>query len=595
MPPGPMQMEPNMMEIDIKMMPAEAHRWRDVPQEKRSSRRRNGQSLHGLESVEEVVPLSIGVNDGTKLLPASGHSTNFAVVKGKRTPAKKKKRKVIKSKCLEFSCNYQGCGMSFPKDDQLYSHHAANHDKKKPFICHYGTCVKNFTERNKLRRHFLTHTGERPFACPVLDCGKTFSLDFNLRSHMKTHTGEYVSCPYAGCKKRYTHKYKLRVHIEKDHEDAAPQLIGKGNSKGKDGTTEDGAKVRKRSPQKKSDAEEVVPMASLNGVLEPVVSVAMLRPKREKSIPKRHADFKKEGTKAEGERLVNGHRSFSTGMDDRGRGPASRNEQPDDEVKDGLACQLEAKRHKLEQERQVAERERKSLWQAWEEKTREVERIDMALAELSEEHDRLDDERGRESQAASMHAADEDAWDHVEAQLSMHCEMIHEDEARLLSGACPRDISQQMCMGYRGQSRLQRGECHGHGDTEEPVDFQHSDVLFYTADERERKVQEEERFLIRSPKREHLGRHTIKKEEVDAEENENHGFWKEEERIEQQVGLVSNLYMERSLNDRYDAERDRCMLISNMLVDQHGDSNIKLEHHSLGLGYGGQILANAAW
>eukprot|EP00249_Psilotum_nudum_P021538 c28147_g1_i3 orf=600-1802(+) len=126
--------------------------------------------------------------------------------------------------CIGHHCiSERGDKFALKEQDQLVDAMSADAHNvlqcNRPYACHYEGCNKRFTERSKLKRHFLIHTGEKSFICLYQGCGKAFSLDFNLRSHMKTHTGDYHECPHEGCEKRYCQEYKLRAHICKDHED----------------------------------------------------------------------------------------------------------------------------------------------------------------------------------------------------------------------------------------------------------------------------------------------------------------------------------------------------------------------------------------
>uniref|UniRef100_A0A6P7F9K9 Zinc finger and BTB domain-containing protein 49-like isoform X5 n=1 Tax=Diabrotica virgifera virgifera TaxID=50390 RepID=A0A6P7F9K9_DIAVI len=49
-------------------------------------------------------------------------------------------------------------------------------------------CIKQFNQKNYLKRHMKTHTGEKPYQCEV--CLKRFSTAGNLKTHLRVHTGE---------------------------------------------------------------------------------------------------------------------------------------------------------------------------------------------------------------------------------------------------------------------------------------------------------------------------------------------------------------------------------------------------------------------
>jgi hypothetical protein len=149
---------------------------------------------------------------------------------------------------------------------------------------------QSFSEKSKLKRHFLIHTGEKPFPCLYEGCGKVFSLDFNLRSHMKTHTGDYHECPYDGCQKHYCQEYKLRAHISKEHSRLTQGVVAKftthagSNTKGAKGCiSQDATRAVKKRVELLADLE--LQLARLRKLKEERVSrIVELDEKREREI-----------------------------------------------------------------------------------------------------------------------------------------------------------------------------------------------------------------------------------------------------------------------------------------------------------------------
>nr|CAD1836860.1 unnamed protein product [Ananas comosus var. bracteatus] len=116
-----------------------------------------------------------------------------------------------------YLCSYVGCGKIFV-DFRALDKHVQTHEERK-HVCHYEGCEKKFSDRSKLKRHFLVHTGKKPFKCHYEGCGKAFSLPFNLTNHFRTHCAEnYHVCPHPECSRRFTDEYKLQSHIKTRHE-----------------------------------------------------------------------------------------------------------------------------------------------------------------------------------------------------------------------------------------------------------------------------------------------------------------------------------------------------------------------------------------
>ena len=72
-----------------------------------------------------------------------------------------------------------------------------------------AVCMKSFSKKSRLKRHFLTHTGRRPHQCTY--CKKRFAQKSDLVMHVRIHTGERpFQCKI--CDKRFTQKIHLNVH-----------------------------------------------------------------------------------------------------------------------------------------------------------------------------------------------------------------------------------------------------------------------------------------------------------------------------------------------------------------------------------------------
>lgn len=54
------------------------------------------------------------------------------------------------------------------------------------FVCNYGNCVRQFSNRSMMLRHIKTHTKEKPFKCRF--CNFRCSRKDNLRVHEISHT-----------------------------------------------------------------------------------------------------------------------------------------------------------------------------------------------------------------------------------------------------------------------------------------------------------------------------------------------------------------------------------------------------------------------
>nr|XP_020455669.1 transcription factor IIIA [Monopterus albus] len=144
-------------------------------------------------------------------------------------------------------CDHPDCGKCFNKKYQLKAH-KLEHQELLPFRCSISGCNKEFPSRGKLKHHEKVHEG---YSCQVQECpfhavtwteylkhvkshkGKLactkctrqFSNDWFLHQHMQfVHSGEkrLLSCPREGCDKKFTRRFHLESHIQKDHEGKTP-------------------------------------------------------------------------------------------------------------------------------------------------------------------------------------------------------------------------------------------------------------------------------------------------------------------------------------------------------------------------------------
>ncbi|KAL2932629.1 Lysine-specific demethylase REF6 [Bienertia sinuspersici] len=92
----------------------------------------------------------------------------------------------------EFTCDIEGCSMSFGSKQELALH--------KRNICPVKGCGKKFFSHKYLVQHRRVHMDDRPLKCPWKGCRMTFKWAWARTEHIRVHTGArpYV-CNEPGC------------------------------------------------------------------------------------------------------------------------------------------------------------------------------------------------------------------------------------------------------------------------------------------------------------------------------------------------------------------------------------------------------------
>ncbi|CAN6347452.1 unnamed protein product [Urochloa humidicola] len=124
---------------------------------------------------------------------------NNVKVKSKMQSGKKKASKHPASDGLrngdketKFSCDMEGCDMSFSTQQDLALH--------KRDICPVKGCKKKFFCHKYLLQHRKVHLDERPLMCSFKGCKKTFKWPWARTEHMRVHTGvRPYACTEPGC------------------------------------------------------------------------------------------------------------------------------------------------------------------------------------------------------------------------------------------------------------------------------------------------------------------------------------------------------------------------------------------------------------
>ncbi|XP_038971999.1 lysine-specific demethylase JMJ705-like [Phoenix dactylifera] len=128
------------------------------------------------KSIEEVKTKSAGRKQNMKRKAKKAQATN----------------PVTKDEDGEYTCDIEGCSMSFSTKQDLTLH--------KRDICPVKGCGKKFFSHKYLVQHRKVHMDDRPLECPWKGCSMTFKWAWARTEHIRVHTGDrpYV-CQEPGC------------------------------------------------------------------------------------------------------------------------------------------------------------------------------------------------------------------------------------------------------------------------------------------------------------------------------------------------------------------------------------------------------------
>ncbi|KAG5667384.1 hypothetical protein PVAND_015366 [Polypedilum vanderplanki] len=100
-----------------------------------------------------------------------------------------------------------GCVKTF-SNKALLSRHFGLHLQDKPLVCEL--CGKRYYHSSSFHMHMVAHKGIKSHVCK--ECGRSFISTSHLNRHLKTHTGvKNYECNECGTK--FAQRYNLRAHM----------------------------------------------------------------------------------------------------------------------------------------------------------------------------------------------------------------------------------------------------------------------------------------------------------------------------------------------------------------------------------------------
>ncbi|PKA60230.1 Lysine-specific demethylase REF6 [Apostasia shenzhenica] len=115
-----------------------------------------------------------------------------------RKPTKQKEKGKAKRNFDEgeYTCDIEGCSMSFSTKQELSLH--------KRDICPVKGCGKKLFSHKYMMQHRKVHIDDRPLECPWKGCKMTFKWPWARTEHIRVHTGDrpYI-CREPGCNQTF--------------------------------------------------------------------------------------------------------------------------------------------------------------------------------------------------------------------------------------------------------------------------------------------------------------------------------------------------------------------------------------------------------
>ena len=176
----------------------------------------------------EDVTLGKVFHNGESSLSSScvTHCQDMGMIKDVQVkiPKLKTGKKVsVHKKETPFSCDIEGCKVTFIHRGNLNKHIRNVHNKEKRYQC--GECFKKFSMKFSLEGHILAvHNKEQAYQCN--QCFKKFGQRSHLNRHLIAVHNKEQPFQCDQCLKKFSRKENMRVHIAIMHQEKPQQHPG---------------------------------------------------------------------------------------------------------------------------------------------------------------------------------------------------------------------------------------------------------------------------------------------------------------------------------------------------------------------------------